>query len=142
MLNILLIDDNKADREFLTKAAQKDPLPISLETASGGLEGLSKLRSEKPMMPGIVLLDINMPKFDGWWTLEEIKGDSSIKETPVIIFTTSENPEDVRTAYLKGACCYVSKPCGMRDTISCLKSLCSFMEYVLLPADETHMRVP
>jgi CheY-like chemotaxis protein len=79
-----------------------------------GVEALTYLRRDGPYAtatrPDLVLLDINMPKKNGFAVMQELKADPHLQSLPVIILTTSEREEDISRAYANGACSYIRKP--------------------------------
>jgi CheY-like chemotaxis protein len=90
-----------------------------------GEEALAYLRRQgkyrNAPMPGLILLDINMPKKNGFEVLNEIKADPSLMHIPVIILTTSENEADIVKSYAKGACSFITKPMNFekfRDVVN------------------------
>jgi len=112
--NVLLIEDSKADIDLICEAWQESVFKISVNSVRDGDQALKYLRQQKPfenaLRPDLLILDLNLPRKDGWTTLEEIKSDKQLKAIPVIVFTTSESEEDVRRCYSLGANCYISKP--------------------------------
>lgn len=84
-LDVLVIDDNQLIR--FTTALLLKQLEMDARTAHSGVEGLGLARAQKP---DVILLDIMMPDMDGWAVLQEIEQDSSLKNTPVILFTALE----------------------------------------------------
>lgn len=113
-LRILLVDDSEADAYF-TKMAFAETYPsISLEVVRDGVEALEFLRNEghyeDVAIPHIVILDLNMPRRDGRSTLNDIKSDPALRSLPVIMLTTSSDPEDILSAYQGYANSYITKP--------------------------------
>jgi CheY-like chemotaxis protein len=109
MLRILVVDDN-ADHRFLTRRVLKgvaQEIPLSVEFAEDGDEGLARLQGE---LPDLVLLDIKMPRKDGFDVLEAVRKDPRTADLPVVMFTSSEAGADVDRASALGASGYVTKP--------------------------------
>jgi CheY-like chemotaxis protein len=85
--------------------------------------------------PQIVLLDLNMPRLDGREALQRIKDDEALKKMPVVILTTSKNPEDVQSAYRLGASSFFAKPSDYRELVYLFKVLKEYwMGLVVLPS--------
>jgi len=115
-VRVLVADDNE-DHRFLTIRALRD-LPgvdLEIETASDGEEAIEAARAERP---DLVLLDLKMPKVDGFAVLRAMKSSPELRSTPIVVLTSSDRPEDVREAYELGTNSYVTKPttaAGLRD---------------------------
>ncbi len=113
-LNILVVDDNEDDVLLLEESLRGHPAVNLLDSVRDGDAALAYLRREGPYSsaprPGLVLLDINMPKRNGFEVLYEIKRDPELRSIPVVMLTTSNRDADVLTAYSGGACSFVTKP--------------------------------
>ncbi len=84
--------------------------------------------------PGLILLDLNMPKKDGREALKEIKGDPDLRAIPIVVLTTSKEEEDVLRSYDLGANSYITKPVTFQGLVDVVKSLGSYwFEIVELP---------
>jgi CheY-like chemotaxis protein len=88
--------------------------------------------------PGVILLDLNMPRKDGREALKEIKADAKLRNIPIVIFTTSRAEEDVYRTYQLGSNSFITKPVTFENLISVMKTLGAYwFEIVELPqADE------
>jgi len=110
---ILLVEDNEDDILITKKAIEKRQIMNNLFVVHDGQEALDFLRRtgkyENAPRPGFVLLDLNMPKLDGFEVLKEIKRHPELKSIPIIILTTSERDEDVSKAYALGCNSYIVK---------------------------------
>lgn len=84
-----LIDDDPDDQEFFAMALEDVNPAIELHTADNGVEAIEKLSSR--FSPGVIFLDLNMPRIDGWECLQRIREMAHLKQTPVIIYSTSES---------------------------------------------------
>lgn len=106
---ILIIDDDADDRELLIEALQDiDPSSDCL-TAINGQDGLVKLDTKSIPFPSLIFLDLNMPRIDGRKFLMHIKRDPNLSSIPVIIYTTSSNPNDIEDMAQLGATDYLVK---------------------------------
>jgi CheY-like chemotaxis protein len=113
-MEILLVEDNEDDI-LLEREALADAKMVNLmHVVRNGEEALSYLRRQgqyqNAQMPGLILLDINMPRKNGFEVLNEMKADPALMHIPVIMLTTSDNEADVVKSYAKGACSFITKP--------------------------------
>jgi CheY-like chemotaxis protein len=113
-VEILLAEDNEDDIVLTQEAFGEARLVNVLHVVRDGEEALAYLRRQGPYReaarPGLVLLDIAMPKKDGFEVLRELKADPELLSIPVVVLTTSTSEEDVIRSYTAGACSFVSKP--------------------------------
>lgn len=138
---ILMADDDEEDRLFAEKALKKSRLCNELRFVEDGEELLDYLHRQgkyadtaKFPMPGLILLDLNMPKVNGREALKTIKADPVLKEIPIVVLTTSESEDDVHGAYGLGANSYISKPVTMAGMVTVMKGLGQYwFEIVKLP---------
>lgn len=112
-VEILLVEDNEDDIVIIQEVFADMKLASIVNTVRDGEEALAYLRRngkyKVARVPDIVLLDINMPKKNGFEVLEEMKKDPRLQSLPVIMLTTSHREEDVVRSYEKGACSYIHK---------------------------------
>lgn len=115
-LTILMADDDPDDRYLTQTAFEENNIPCELQFVEDGTEVFDFLHRRGKHedatgdLPNLILLDLNMPKKDGNQVLQEIKKSPDFQHIPVIIFTTSKSPNDVRSLYLQGANSFVTKP--------------------------------
>lgn len=125
-LRILLVEDNDDDIVMLLEAFAGLPL-VRLDTVRDGEEAMAYLRREGRYrdagLPGLLLLDIKMPRKDGFGVLREMKADPALRHVPVIILTTSAREEDVVKSYAEGACSYLQKPVGLTSSQNMARQL-------------------
>lgn len=108
MSAILLIDDDADDQLIFKEAINEITDKIECVFANNGFEGLSRLIQLNPG-PSIIFLDLNMPLMNGFECLEQIRKNDQWRRIPVIIFTTSNNPEDKRKSEKLGASVFLTK---------------------------------
>ena len=127
-LDILLVEDNMADIKISLRAFQNMGFQDEIYIVNDGQEALDFVynRGEykdlrKYPQPNIILLDVNMPKVDGFEVLEQLKSDKKYAKIPVIILTSSKNEYDVERAYGFGASGYIQKPVGYDDFVKIVK---------------------
>src|SRR5687767_5428847 len=109
---ILCVDDDADDRQFLSEALNDVNPGISVVEAENGIAALNYLNDEKSHareMPCLIVLDINMPLLDGKQTFQRLKEDPDYNQIPVVVFTSSENPNDRQLFKNKGVL-MLSKP--------------------------------
>ena len=115
-IKILLAEDNEDDIFVIQKAFKEAKLLNMVSVVKDGEEVMAYLRRQGQYrdaeMPGLLILDIRMPKKDGFEVLKEVKADPALKHLPVVVLTTSKQEEDVVRSYETGACSFVTKPVG------------------------------
>lgn len=114
-LTILLVEDNPVDVELTLRALRKHKVSNPIPVARDGEEALDYIHrrgrfAANARVPGLILLDIRLPKVDGIEVLREIKGHPIYRTVPVVMLTTSQEESDVRTCYELGANSYILKP--------------------------------
>jgi two-component system response regulator len=113
-LDILVVDDNEDDVLLLQESLRDQPAVNLLHSVHDGEQAMAFLRREGAYAdaprPGLVLLDINMPRMNGFEVLHEMKLDPLLRAIPVVMLTTSSRDADILTAYTGGACSFVTKP--------------------------------
>ena len=115
-INILMADDDPDDRMLTEKALRKNKLANNLSFVENGQELMDyllhkgKYNASNAPKPGLILLDLNMPKKDGREALKEIKADPELKRIPIVVLTTSEADEDIVKSYDLGVSSFITKP--------------------------------
>jgi CheY-like chemotaxis protein len=140
---ILMADDDEDDILLTHKALQKGKLLNTLYSVQDGEELLDYLFHRgkhtdpaKAPRPGIILLDLNMPKKDGREALKEIKSHANLQDIPIVIFTTSKAEEDIYRSYKLGVNSFITKPVTFESMIEVMQALGKYwFEIVTLPAD-------
>jgi CheY-like chemotaxis protein len=128
-VSILLAEDDPDDQLLVKRAFASADLTTDLRFVNDGEELLDYLyhraghREETSPRPGLILLDLNMPKKDGREALREIKADPALKHIPVIVLTTSNREEDIFHSYAMGASSYIVKPVVFSDLVEVIKTL-------------------
>lgn len=145
-VTILIADDDEDDRLMTREAFEEVRILNELVFVKDGVELLDYLYRRGDFAapkicsrPGIILLDLNMPRMDGREALTAIKKDESLRSIPVTIFTTSKAEEDVVRSYNLGVNCFITKPVTYAGLVEVVKQLNSFwFELVELPVDSTY----
>ncbi len=133
---ILIAEDSPGDRELIKRALENQP--VELQFVGDGKEvqtylqaGLADRTAEKP---ALIVLDLNMPIVCGRKVLEWIRGDFGDVTTPVVIFSSSDNPDDVRDCHKAGCSSYIVKPTDLEPFNSTLLAVTKYwLELVCLP---------
>jgi CheY-like chemotaxis protein len=127
-LTILMAEDDEDDRDLARDAFMDAGLDGEIRFVHDGQHLLEYLRDQERELhndrPGIIVLDLNMPRMDGREALTEIKSDDSLCEIPVVVLTTSTDAEDVSRCYCAGASSFIAKPvthAGLVDVMRHLK---------------------
>ena len=138
---ILLADDDPDDRMLTSRALKKNRLANEIRTVNDGEELMDYLlhrgayadEASAPR-PGLILLDLNMPRKDGREALLEIKSEESLRRIPVIVLTTSEAEQDILRSYDLGVNAFVTKPVTFEGLAEAIRALGEFwFEIVKLP---------
>lgn len=145
-LVILMADDDEDDILLTRKALQKGKLLNPLHTVRDGEELLDYLLhrgeyadEEEAPRPGVILLDLNMPRKDGREALKEIKAHTDLKDIPIVVFTTSKAEEDIYRSYKLGVNSFITKPVTFENLIEVMQTLGRYwFEIVTLPSEEKH----
>lgn len=140
-LIILMAEDDADDRLLAQEAMQESRVLNELHFVEDGVQLLSYLRGSNDFsdrilypMPGLILLDLNMPKMDGREALAAIKADPRLRRIPVVILTTSKAEEDMMRGYDPGAVSYITKPVTFDALVELMRTLGKYwVEFVELP---------
>ncbi|GAA0797030.1 response regulator [Spirilliplanes yamanashiensis] len=124
-MRVLLVDDDDADLALITEAFEGHRVPARLHVARDGVEALDYLHSGA-VRPDMILLDLNMPRMDGREVLAAVKQDPALSAIPVVVFTTSDQPDDITASYLRHANAYVTKPMELDDFTAAVDSIHTF----------------
>jgi CheY-like chemotaxis protein len=133
-ISILLVEDNPNDVEITRRALKKGRVRNELTVARDGQEALDILSAAKNgerRYPGLILLDLNLPKVDGREVLEKIKADPKLRRIPVVVLTVVTSEEDIVRSYDLGVNTFISKPVGFQEFI---KVVTTIKEYWLIIA--------
>jgi len=141
-ITILMADDDEDDRLLTQDALAESRVLNELHFVEDGVELLEYLERKGKFedkavspRPGLILLDLNMPRMDGREALEAIKGNPSLKGIPVVILTTSKQEEDMVKGYNLGAASYITKPVTFDGLVDLMKALGKYwVEFVELPS--------
>jgi len=128
---ILIAEDDADDRFLLQAAFEENGFKDKLHFVENGVEVLEYLntinaQSSNKIFPRFILLDLNMPKKDGREVLKELKQHPDFKKIPVVIFSTTNNEQEMRRCYELGANSYITKPNSFESLIKTVAALRSY----------------
>jgi len=140
-ITILMADDDADDRLMAQEALEEARLANELHCVEDGEELLDYLYRREQYaalrqtpLPGLILLDLNMPKKDGREALQEIKADPVLRRIPVVVLTTSKAEEDIIRTYDLGVSSFIVKPVAFESLVEVMKTLARYwFEIVALP---------
>jgi CheY-like chemotaxis protein len=135
IIEVLLVEDDPGDVLLIEEAFEFNKVRNNLNIVSDGVEALEYLRQEGPHAeaerPGLILLDLNLPRKDGREVLAEVKEDSALRSIPVVVLTTSKAEEDVLRSYDLHANAYVTKPVDFDRFIEVVRQIDEFFVSVV-----------
>ena len=142
-ISILIADDDAEDREFSRRALTAARLANDLHFVEDGEELMDYLFRRGPHReprssprPGLLLLDLNMPKKDGFAALREIRADADLRSVPIVVLTTSSAQEDIVRSYDLGVNSYITKPVTFAGLVDAMTTLGKYwFEIVELPPE-------
>jgi len=137
-IDVLLIEDDPGDELITREAFEHNKINNNLHVAHDGEEGLDFLYQrgahKNAPRPDLVLLDLNLPKYDGRQLLERIKNDPDLYHIPVVVLTTSSAEEDILRSYKLHANAYVTKPVDLDQFMHVVRQIDEFfVQVVRLP---------
>lgn len=143
-ITLLVADDDLDDCMLIRDALVENRLVNDLRFVHDGEELMAYLRREGPYAapgaapcPGLILLDLNMPRKDGREALQEIKADPQLHQIPVVVLTTSQAEEDIYRSYQLGVNSYITKPVTFDSLVEMVQTLGKYwFEIVELPPSE------
>ncbi|MBI4657831.1 MAG: response regulator [Verrucomicrobia bacterium] len=144
---LLLVDDNRNDLDLIRRIFESQKVGCPIVIIADGVEALDYLfcrgqYSERTSgNPVAVLLDLKMPRVDGFEVLQQIKGDPKLKTIPVVIFTSSNQSDDVGRCYEMGANAYVVKPVEYKELADRVKQIGLFWTLVNEPSPAVNANV-
>ena len=140
-ITILMADDDADDRLLTKEALEEGRLANVFAEVEDGKKLLDYLRHEGDYahldgqpLPGLILLDLNMPRMDGREALKEIKGDAKLRHIPIVVLTTSKAEEDIFRTYDLGVNSFITKPVTFDSLVEVMTMLTTYwFEIVELP---------
>ena len=129
-VHILLVEDNEGDVMLTLEAFEECKIKTNISVATNGLEALDfvfkRNNFKNAAKPDLILLDINLPIYNGHEVVSQIKNDNDLKKIPVIMLTTSSNKKDVDLSYQNHCNSYVSKPLEISEFLKAVLKIEAF----------------
>jgi CheY-like chemotaxis protein len=129
-ITILMAEDDADDRQLTREAFEESRVANDLRFVENGVELMDYLKGrgkysdpEQSPRPGLILLDLNMPRKDGREALNEIKSDPALQHIPVVVLTTSKQEEDILRSYELHANSYITKPVTFEGLVQVIKAI-------------------
>jgi CheY-like chemotaxis protein len=134
-VDVLLIEDDPGDELITREAFEHNKIANTLHVARDGQEGLDYLYRrgsfQDAQRPDLILLDLNLPKYNGRQLLETIKSDADLCDIPIVVLTTSAAEEDILRSYQLHANAYVTKPVDLDQFMSAVRQIDQFFVQVV-----------
>jgi CheY-like chemotaxis protein len=124
---IMVIEDCAGDRRLISEVIGPSEVGVSFaEDGVEALEALDRTLREKRSLPGVILLDLNLPRKNGQSVIAELKAHPVLSSIPIIVFTTSASENDVEECYSLGANCFLTKPSDLDRYVAAIQLVLSF----------------
>jgi CheY-like chemotaxis protein len=142
-IDILLIEDDPGDELIIREVFEHNKFHNTLHIARDGQEGLDYVyrrgKYQDAPQPDLILLDLNLPKYDGRQLLERFKSDPDLCHIPIVVLTTSAADEDILRSYQLHANAYVTKPVDLYQFMRAVRQIDEFfVQVVRLPGRKAH----
>jgi CheY-like chemotaxis protein len=142
-IDILLIEDDPGDELIIREVFEHNKFHNTLHIARDGQEGLDYVyrrgKYQDAPQPDLILLDLNLPKYDGRQLLERFKSDPDLCHIPIVVLTTSAADEDILRSYQLHANAYVTKPVDLYQFMRAVRQIDEFfVQVVRLPGRNVH----
>jgi len=132
----LLVEDDLVDVMTVQRALEDLNVPNKLVHAADGQKALEYVTNENNERPYVILLDLNMPRMNGFEFLRIVKADSALKKIPVIALTTSKNKEDIAQSFELGVAGYIVKPIDYEEFRGAISIIDSYWTLSEVPESE------
>jgi two-component system, chemotaxis family, response regulator Rcp1 len=136
-IEVLVVEDNEADSHLTTTALRDARIANEVHVVEDGEEAIAFLNREgtysSAPRPDLILLDLNLPKKDGFQVLEEMKADSHLRNIPVIVVSGSDRASDIARAYDLQIAAYLVKPVNVDDYFSAIRAIKELWFHMVAP---------
>jgi DNA-binding NarL/FixJ family response regulator len=130
-MKVFFIDDDTIERMKMERVVSKLKLPLDLEVFGNALTALKSLKYlDVDKLPNIILVDYNMPTLNGPEFISLVRATSRLKRVPIVVYTTSENPSDVKNSYKNGASGYIVKPLIYDEYVTQMKTVLEYWKAI------------
>ena len=130
---LLLVEDDEIDQMTVQRALRDIHVTNRLDLAGDGEQALAHLRAPACERPGLILLDINMPRMNGIELLRELKRDTELRRIPVVVLTTSDEDQDRLDSFDLGVAGYMRKPVDYRQFVDVVRTIDMYWTLSELP---------
>lgn len=125
-VDFLLVEDSVSDAHMIERIIQKQSIVEKYRWLKDGAEAIDFLEQEEVSSVCFVLLDIKLPKVSGLEVLKRVRSNEKTRYLPIVMYSSSEEEQDIKSAYLNGANSYITKPINFGDLKSTLKQLTTY----------------
>lgn len=125
-IDLVLVEDNPNDAHILMRILKKEGLTESIEWLKDGADAVESLVEKEEWLPKLILLDIKLPKLNGFEVLRKLRNKDRTNKVPILMLSSSNQLIDIRTAYANGANGFLTKPDKYSDFKILLKSVADF----------------
>jgi len=138
-VTILLVEDDPGHAVLIEKNLRRAGIANSIITLDNGQKAIDFLLKEGAYLgadhpaPPLILLDLNLPVLDGYQVLKAIKGDERTKKIPIVVLTTTDNPQEIARCYEMGCNVYITKPVEYESFSDAIRKLGLFLTIVKVP---------
>ena len=130
---IALVEDNLGHARLIEKNLKRANVSNTILKFTDGQQFVNYLLSNSDNLPLLVLLDLNLPVMDGFQVLKQIKADHQTRKIPVIVLTTTEDPDEISKCYQFGCNVYITKPLEYSEFSDAIRKLGAFLSVVKIP---------
>jgi len=131
--SVLLVEDDRVDCMTIKRALEEVKINNHLDMVRNGEEALAYLLSVENELPGLILLDLNMPRMNGIEFLKTVKNHQGLKKIPVVVLTTSMADQDINSSFELGAAGYMVKPLDYKEFIDAIVTIARYWQLSELP---------
>jgi two-component system, response regulator len=124
-LKILLVEDTPEHADIIMRSLEQLETQSTVTWSKDGSEALKLLfgETDHPYVPDVILLDIKMPRMDGFEVLSVLKNNERLKVVPIVMLSTTTNQDEIFKSYLLGANSYIIKPIGFRELVNVMRDM-------------------
>jgi CheY-like chemotaxis protein len=142
VLHIVLVEDNPADAEMLKTALEQAATSVEVVLLEDGMKAMEYLTRNVLGPHDLVLLDLNLPRVNGFEVLERIRANDDLKSLPIVVMSGSSDPTEIERCYRAGANSYICKPTHLDEIFSTIEQLVTYWsKCVKLPSNRWTNRV-
>ncbi len=129
-IRVLLVEDNPGDVDLTRETLEEGKVQVNLSIAYDGVDAIEQLQTAvaagADALPDLVLLDLNLPRRSGRDVLAHMRSEPLLRRVPVVVLTSSDAERDIVSSYELGANCYVTKPVGLEQFETIVRSIEDF----------------